>query len=213
MTTGGHTSSGDAAADPLGRLVEVFVFAPLGLAVTIVHGQRVALEQVGRLAVRAGRASCAVATEGVRRVRDEVGEQVRADRERSELARLTSSRGDSRGHRGRRRSAPPDRAHEHDPEGRSGDDNDDTAHDCGIDADSDSGIDPAGSAAADGAVASDLLAIDLALPDYDHLPASQIVSMLGDLISDERDDIEQYERANRGRRTVLGKLDQLRQAE
>jgi ribosomal protein S18 acetylase RimI-like enzyme len=38
------------------------------------------------LAVRAGRVSCAVATEGVRRVRDEVGEQVRADRERSELA-------------------------------------------------------------------------------------------------------------------------------
>jgi hypothetical protein len=211
MTTGGHTSSGDAAADPLGRLVEVFVFAPLGLAVTIVHGQRVALEQVGRLAVRAGRASCAVATEGVRRVRDEVGEQVRADRERSELARLTSSRGDSRGHRGRRRSAPPDRAHEHGPEGRPGDDSDDA--DSGISADTDSGVGPAGSDAADVAVASDLLAIDLALPDYDHLPASQIVAMLGDLISDERDDIEQYERANRGRRTVLGKLDQLRQAE
>lgn len=192
MTTGGRTSSSDAAADPLGRLVEVFVFAPLGLAVTIVHGQRVALEQVGRLAVRAGRVSCAVATEGVRRVRDEVGEQVRADRERSELARLTGSRGDSRGHRGRHRD-------------------DDT--DSGVDDDTDSAIDPAGAAEADVAAACGLLAIDLALPDYDQLPASQIVAMLGDLIPDERDDIEHYERANRGRRTVLGKLDQLRQAE
>jgi hypothetical protein len=202
MTTGGRTSPSDAAVDPLGRLVEVFVFAPLGLAVTIVHGQRVALEQVGRLAVRAGRASCAVATEGVRRVRDEVGEQVRADRERSELARLTSAREGSRARRGRLRSAPPDRARERDPEGRWGDDDN-----------ADAGVDPAGSAAADDAVASDLLASDLALPDYDHLPASQIVAMLGDLISDERDDIEHYERANRGRRTVLGKLAQLRQAE
>jgi hypothetical protein len=211
MTTGGRTSSSDAAADPLGRLVEVFVFAPLGLAVTIVHGQRVALEQVGRLAVRAGRVSCAVATEGVRRVRDEVGEQVRADRERSELARLASSRGDSRARRERLRSAPFDPARAHDSEGRPGDDTDTAGDD--TDADSDAGIDPAGSNAAGAAMASDLLAIDLALPDYDHLPASQIVAMLDDLISDERDDIEHYERANRGRRTVLGKLDQLRQAE
>lgn len=50
----------------------------------------------------------------------------------------------------------------------------------------------------------------LALADYDHLPASQIVAMLADLDDDERAAIEQYERANRHRRTVLGKLDQLR---
>jgi hypothetical protein len=50
----------------------------------------------------------------------------------------------------------------------------------------------------------------LALDDYDHLPASQIVAMLADLDDDERAAIGDYERAHRHRRTILGKLDQLR---
>ncbi|MDX2379321.1 MAG: hypothetical protein QNM02_06145 [Acidimicrobiia bacterium] len=52
-------------------------------------------------------------------------------------------------------------------------------------------------------------ATELALPDYDHLPASQIVALLGDLGVDELAEIAAYERANRGRRTVLGKVAQL----
>jgi hypothetical protein len=51
---------------------------------------------------------------------------------------------------------------------------------------------------------------DLALPDYDQLPAAHIVGKLAGLTPDERDDIETYETANRHRRTVLGKLDQLK---
>lgn len=54
-------------------------------------------------------------------------------------------------------------------------------------------------------------ASDLALPDYDHLPASQIVAMLDDLDIDELHQVESYERVNRNRRTVLGKLAQLRE--
>jgi hypothetical protein len=50
----------------------------------------------------------------------------------------------------------------------------------------------------------------LVIPDYDSLAASQIVARLGSLTPDERDDVERYERAHRGRRTVLGKLAQLR---
>lgn len=51
---------------------------------------------------------------------------------------------------------------------------------------------------------------ELALPDYDLLPAAHVVAALGDLEQDERDAIESYERARRHRRTILGKLDQLR---
>lgn len=52
---------------------------------------------------------------------------------------------------------------------------------------------------------------DLALPDYDHLPAAHIIGKLDGLTTSEREAIESYEHANRHRRTVLGKLDQLRE--
>ena len=50
---------------------------------------------------------------------------------------------------------------------------------------------------------------ELAIPDYDHLPALDIVAQLDRLSSDERAAVERYERAHRGRRTVLGKIAQL----
>lgn len=50
----------------------------------------------------------------------------------------------------------------------------------------------------------------LALADYDHLPATDIVAKLDGLEPDELDAIEAYERAGRARRTVLGKIDRLR---
>jgi hypothetical protein len=50
----------------------------------------------------------------------------------------------------------------------------------------------------------------LALADYDHLPATDIVAKLEGLEPDELDAIETYERAGRARRTVLGKIDRLR---
>lgn len=53
---------------------------------------------------------------------------------------------------------------------------------------------------------------ELALPDYDQLPASHIVSKLAGLTSDELEAIEDYEMAHRHRRTVLGKITQLKAA-
>jgi hypothetical protein len=50
----------------------------------------------------------------------------------------------------------------------------------------------------------------LALADYDHLSSAQIVAKLDGLDATERQAIEEYERAGRHRRTILGKLDQLR---
>ena len=51
---------------------------------------------------------------------------------------------------------------------------------------------------------------DLVLPDYDHLPAAHVVSKLASLTPKERAAIERYEVAHRHRRTILGKIDQLR---
>ncbi len=53
---------------------------------------------------------------------------------------------------------------------------------------------------------------DLALPDYDQLPAAHIVGKLAGLSSVELDAIEAYESAHRHRRTVLGKISQMRAA-
>jgi len=53
-------------------------------------------------------------------------------------------------------------------------------------------------------------AATLAVADYDHLSSAQIVSKLDGLDAAERDTIEAYEQAGRHRRTILGKLDQLR---
>jgi hypothetical protein len=53
----------------------------------------------------------------------------------------------------------------------------------------------------------------LALADYDHLSSAQIVAKLEGLDTEERAALEEYERAGRHRRTILGKLDQLRTAD
>ena len=52
---------------------------------------------------------------------------------------------------------------------------------------------------------------DLALADYDSLPASAIVAKLDGLEPDELDAIEEYEQQRRRRRTVLGRIRQLRE--
>lgn len=59
---------------------------------------------------------------------------------------------------------------------------------------------------------SDLDPDQLALPDYDTLPAIDIVDKLEHLSTTERSAIREYEQAHRRRRTVLGKLAQLAEA-
>jgi hypothetical protein len=68
----------------------------------------------------------------------------------------------------------------------------------------------AAAAPIDGSAIPSSAADALAIHDYDYLAASQIVARLGDLGDDELDAIEAYERANRNRRTVLGRIQQLR---
>ncbi|MET0911480.1 MAG: hypothetical protein ABWZ99_18590 [Ilumatobacteraceae bacterium] len=59
-------------------------------------------------------------------------------------------------------------------------------------------------------IATTIRADQLVLPDYEHLPAAHVVAKLASLTPRERDAVEEFERANRHRRTILGKLDQLR---
>ena len=52
----------------------------------------------------------------------------------------------------------------------------------------------------------------LSIPDYDALAASQIIERLEGLNSIELNDVENYERSTRARRTILGKIAILRRA-
>jgi hypothetical protein len=50
---------------------------------------------------------------------------------------------------------------------------------------------------------------DLAIPGYDALSASQVVQRLGGLSREELAQVEAYEQAGRGRKTILSKIAQL----
>jgi hypothetical protein len=54
------------------------------------------------------------------------------------------------------------------------------------------------------------VAATLAIPDYDSLSASQVVPRLESLSGGELDAVRAYESANRGRKTILNKIDQLK---
>lgn len=51
---------------------------------------------------------------------------------------------------------------------------------------------------------------ELPISGYDSLAASQVIPRLAGLTSDELDAVEAYETATRGRKTILGKIAQLR---
>jgi hypothetical protein len=49
----------------------------------------------------------------------------------------------------------------------------------------------------------------LAIPDYDSLAASQVLSRLAGLSADELEAVRLYEAAHRGRKTILSRIAQL----
>lgn len=53
--------------------------------------------------------------------------------------------------------------------------------------------------------------VDLAIPGYDSLSASQVVRRLDSLGPDELEAVERYEAASRGRRTILHRIHQIRE--
>lgn len=52
-------------------------------------------------------------------------------------------------------------------------------------------------------------AVDLPIPDYDNLSASQVVPRLDDLADDELQAVRAYEQSHRGRMTILSRIAQL----
>jgi len=72
------------------------------------------------------------------------------------------------------------------------------------------GEEPEGTVAPEPATEDDASTADsLAVPDYDHLSASQVVARLDGLDPESLRAIERYERAHRARSTILGKIAQL----
>ena len=59
------------------------------------------------------------------------------------------------------------------------------------------------------AVNSTISAASLAIPDYDGLSASQVVNRLAGLAPAELENVQLYEAAHRGRKTILSKVAQL----
>lgn len=71
---------------------------------------------------------------------------------------------------------------------------------------------PAAGAPSSGSSRAPVAAGALPISDYDSLAASQVIPRLAGLSEAELDAVEAYERANRGRKTILGKVAQLREA-
>ena len=60
-----------------------------------------------------------------------------------------------------------------------------------------------------GSATASPLSVDLPIPGYDALSASQVVERLAGLGTDELGAVRAYETSHRNRRTILGKIDQL----
>lgn len=68
---------------------------------------------------------------------------------------------------------------------------------------------PSGDAEPEAEPEADDEPVQLPIAGYDDLTAKEIVGLLEDLTADQRDRIRAHELANRARKTVLGKLDRL----
>ena len=180
------------------RIIDDIVFRPFEVAAQLATappreiGKRV---RQARSDVRAARVLGKLAVDhGVRRLRAELADRL----DRPEPRRSESGRGG-----GTRRHSTAGAGHRRGPAGAATDAGRTPAATASGEVDGDSRSDV-------GAPAPDV--DQLALPDYDSLSAADINRLLGGLDRGERDAVEAYELANRHRRTVLGKLDQLRDA-
>lgn len=178
----------------LDQALDLVVFAPLGLAVTIVEelpelaekgrarlNQRTAAARlVGQLAVAEGR----------RRLRNAPGPASAAPRATPSRPATATRPGES---------AP---AQEQAGVGS-------RARDAGARRPGGAGPGVAGPGAGTRAGATAPATNQLAIPGYDSLSASQVVQRLASLSADELEAVRTYEATNRGRRTILARVAQL----
>ena len=173
------------------ELVDVLVYAPVGLAATVVE-ELPALVEKGRSRLTMART---IGQFAVVVGRQRIGQAV-AERRRSSSAD-EAGEGDGDSGRAVAEDAPvtqPAPHHRDRPE-HGGDRHKGTA-----------GPGEARPAAGDGAAPDPAT---LAIPGYDSLAASQVVQRLAGLSAEELAAVERYEEATRGRRTILGRIAQL----
>ena len=186
--------------NPVEQAMELFVYAPLGLALsfrdelpkliergrTQVNGQVMMAKMMGQFATQAGQKE---AEKLVRQASERAAEMI------GDV--LTGGQRPSSPSSGRPASSAPTKTAEA-PEART-------------QAAADAERIAAGNGKADVLPARPIPDVEtLAIPGYDTLSASQVVQRLAALAPDELEAIEDYERANRSRRTILNRVDQLR---
>jgi len=191
------SKSAQDKSNPADRLLELFVFAPAGLALTIVEelpnlvekgrnrieGRAATARVVGQFAVQMG---CREVVKRARQLVDPEQPQRRASPPQPDVA-ASETRREYRAERGantqdRDLRVAPRSAHQ-----------ERTPPHAGAQAESN------GSAALG----------DLAIPAYDTLSASQVVKRLDGLSRDELLEVGEHERQNRHRATILAKVEQL----
>jgi hypothetical protein len=190
----------DENKSPLDAVVELFVFAPLGLALTardslpdlIARGKQQWRSQSAMAKVM-GEYAVGEAEKRARKRLDEVTETLTGlgvlPTERPTPARPTAA------------ARTPDAADDAGGRGRGNGASSNTV--------SPNAVSPNGSATVPPRASS----ADLAIPGYDTLSASQVVQRLAGLAAAELEAVREYEIATRGRRTILSKIAQLQAAE
>jgi hypothetical protein len=189
----------DENKSPLDAVVELFVFAPLGLALTardslpdlIARGKQQWRSQSAMAKVM-GEYAVGEAEKRARKRLDEVTETLtglgvlpteRPTPARPSTAARTPDAADDVGGREQANGASPNAV-------------------------SPNAVSPNGSATVPPRASA-----DLAIPGYDTLSASQVVQRLAGLAATELEAVREYEIATRGRRTILSKIAQLQAAE
>lgn len=213
LASGGDAAGGDRAQpagssdaprpeEVLERLIELAVYAPVGVAVTLrdelprhIKQGRQALENrvqlarfIGQLAVQTGQRELQKRIEQQRAARD-------AARDQDDEAAGASVVGDAS-------TASVDAVDAVD------------ADDAGVVTDAPADAAPAVDAAAMGAQVADDTdrvpgADELPIADYESLPAINVVDRLRSMSADEIELVRRFEVAHRSRRTILAKIDQL----
>ncbi len=172
---------------PLERALELFVFAPLGMAITAREALPELIEKGRRQATNQITVAKMMGEFAVKQGREDAGRAAGQLREQAEgvLAALGLTP-DGSGGGASAAAAPP------------------------APAPPSAGAAPSGEAATGPARPTPGPgAADLAIPDYDSLSASQVVPRLAGLSPEELEAVRGYEAAHRGRKTILNRVAQL----
>ena len=187
-----HTEHPNIPRRIVEELVDVLVYAPVGLASTVFE-ELPALVEKGRNRLTVARTIGQFAVVmGRQRIGQAMSDRAKRPANEANDGAAEHAGGKDKTTAGHGTSSPAP-AHAGDEDGPDDFDGADDQHRKARDDAPGTGSDPSG----------------LAIPGYDALAASQVVQRLAGLSSDELDAVRRYEDATRGRRTILGRISQL----